>query len=117
MAESKQKLNRLLSDKLFQIGTELHSTIIDREGNSQAIDNLEALARSVWTYALGREERLRDGKIKKHLPSQWAIGVIFERLEGKVMPQSTPDKIKDMPTAAEKISELSKKQLNDMIED
>lgn len=116
MAESKQKLNRLLSDKLYQIGEEMHSTIADENGNLQAINNLEALARSVWTYALGREEKLKDGKIKKHLPSQWAIGVLFDRLEGKVMPQSTPDKEKDMPTAAEKVSELGRDKLNDLVE-
>ena len=114
MAESKQKLNRLLSDKLYQIGEEMHSTIADENGNLQAINNLEALARSVWTYALGREEKLRDGKIKKHLPSQWAIGVLFDRLEGKVVPQSTPDKDINGPTVADKVSELGKKTINEL---
>ena len=115
--ESKQKLNRMLSSKLYEIGLELHSTISDEEGNSVAINNLDALARSVWMYALGREEKLRDGQMKKHLPSQWAIGILFDRLEGKVMPTIAPDKSAGIVTAAEKVSELNKKRMNDLIDE
>lgn len=116
MMESKQKLNRMLSEKLYELGMEPHSCIDDGSGDMVYLNRFDTLARSIWEYALGRTEILRDGKEKRHLPSQWAINTILDRTEGKVMPQSTPDKEKDMPTAAEKISELGKKQLNDMLE-
>lgn len=117
MVESKQKLNRMLSEKLYELGMEPHSCIDDGNGDMVYLNRFDTLARSIWEYALGRTEKLRDGKEKKHLPSQWAINTILDRTEGKVMPQSTPDKTKEMPTAAERVSELSKKQLNDMIEE
>lgn len=117
MAESKQKLNRLLSDKIHEIGLEPYSCIEGEDGEPIYLTRFDTLARSIWEYALGRTEKLRDGKMKKHLPSQWAINTILDRTEGKVMPQSTPDKVTTGPTAAEKVSELGKKQLNDLIEE
>lgn len=117
MAESKQKLNRLLSDKIHDIGMEPFSCIEDGAGDAIYLTRFDVLARSIWEYALGRTEKLKDGREKKHLPSQWAINTILDRTEGKVMPQSTPDKVHTGPTAAEKVSELGKQQLNDMVED
>jgi hypothetical protein len=117
MAESKQKLNRMLSMKLYELGMEPHSCIEDGAGDTVYLNRFDTLARSIWEYALGRTEKLRDGKMKKHLPSQWAINTILDRIEGKVIPQSTPDKVYTGPTAAEKVSELGKQQLNDMVED
>ena len=116
MVESKQKLNRMLSDKLYELGMEPHSCVDDGSGDMVYLNRFDTLARSIWEYALGRTEKLKDGKEKKHLPSQWAIGVLLDRIEGKVMPQSTPDKEKDMPTAAEKVSELGRDKLNDLVD-
>lgn len=115
MVESKQKLNRLLSEKLYELGMEPHSCIEDEAGDAVYLNRFDTLARSIWEYALGRTEVLRDGKEKKHLPSQWAINTILDRTEGKVVPQSTPDREKDMPTAAEKVSELGRDKLNDLV--
>lgn len=116
MAESKQKLNRLLSDKIHEIGLEPYSCIEDDDGEPVYLSRFDTLAHSIWDYALGRTEKLKGGQEKKHLPSQWAINTILDRTEGKVMPQSTPDKEKDMPTAAEKVSELGRDKLNDLVD-
>jgi len=116
MAESKQKLNRLLSDKIHEIGLEPHSCIEGEDGDPIYLNRFDVLARSIWEYALGRTEKLKDGKEKKHLPSQWAINTILDRVEGKVLPQSTPDKEKDMPTAAEKVTELGRDKLNELVD-
>ena len=112
--ESKQKLNRLLSDKLHELGMEPYSCIEDTDGEAVYLNRFDTLAHSIWEYALGRKEKLRDGKEKKHLPSQWAINTILDRTEGKVMPQSMPDKVITGPTIADKVSELGKKTINEL---
>ena len=114
---SKYQATRMLSAKLFEIGQELHSTIVDEDGNSRAINKLEALSRSIWTFALGREETLRDGSKKKHLPAMWAISVLLDRIEGKVMPVMTDKEPVGTPKIADRISELGKQKLNELIDD
>jgi hypothetical protein len=115
--ESKQKLNRILSDKLHELGMEPYSCVEGTEGDAIYLNRFDALARSIWEYALGRTEKLRDGKIKKHLPSQWAIGVLLDRIEGKVMPVSTDVTVNTGPTIADKVSELGKKTINELNSD
>lgn len=117
MVESKQKLNRMLSEKLYELGMEPHSCIEDGNGDAVYLNRFDTLARSIWEYALGRTEILRDGKEKKHLPSQWAIGVLLDRIEGKVMPVATDTTVTTGPTIADKVSELGKKTINELNDD
>lgn len=78
------------------------------------ITKAEAMAMLLWNYALGWEEADPDDPKKtiKHKPQQWAISLIYDRLEGKA-PSAVEDTSGTM-TAADKVSELAKNNLNAM---
>jgi len=76
------------------------------------ITRAEALARALWTKALGGKKRNRDGTESELLPEAWAIQLIYERLEGKVANAATDESGKI--TTAEKVSELSRNRINSL---
>ena len=76
----------------------------------------EALARLLWERALGFEERTVDeeGKetIVKHPPQQWAVQLVYDRIEGK-----TPQAVEEDETkikALDKVRELAADRVSAM---
>lgn len=92
----------------------------DADANGDVVTNAEALARLLWKKALGfkaiEQRRQNDGQMAAveviHSPESWAIQLIYERIEGKAAPTTTDEAGK--PTAAEKVSELSRSRINAM---
>lgn len=85
---------------------------LDDEG--QPFNRAYKLSDLVWKYALGFEEVDPDNNDKKtrHRPEQWAIMLIFERLEGR-SPVATPDSTGK--TVADKVSDLGKEKVNALL--
>ncbi len=79
--------SRLLTEQLFDIGMEYCDTISDKDGKTCGINKIQKLARVLWDAALGTKTKTVDGKLKTELPKQWAITEIFNRIDGRVMPQ------------------------------
>jgi hypothetical protein len=94
----------------------IHDTELDDDGNVIYINKAEQLGRVVWRKALGWvEECIKDdGTIEKkdHPPQQWAITLIFDRVEGKAA-QSVPDEMSRI-SVADKVSEISKNQISSL---
>jgi hypothetical protein len=125
MAKRKAKIdNRALTTKLREMAAEVHDVeIVDEEtGEIQVITRIESLATKLWNRALGWIEEVVEedddvpGKVRErkivHKPEQWAMQLLYDRLEGRV-PQALPD---DGPgiTAADKVGELAKSKINSM---
>lgn len=94
-----------------------HLRALSKEAESIADDGeiitkAEALAMLLWQYALGWEEADPDdpNKTVMHRPAQWAIQMVYDRLEGKA-PAAIEDGSGTM-TAADKVSELAKTSVN-----
>lgn len=82
---------------------------LDDDGN--AVTKARRLSALIWNYALGFEEPDQDNPDKKtkHRPEQWAIQLIYERIEGR-SPVATPESTGK--TVAEKVSDLGKAKVN-----
>jgi len=97
-----------LTKIIKQIGNELHT--VDDEGNP--LTKIQALGRLVWNKALGFVERIPEtGKEIRHNPDKAFIGMIWDRLEGKVAP-SVSGSGKDKATLSDRVKEQSKRRLN-----
>lgn len=82
----------------------------------ETITKAEALARLLWKKALGFAEMvMKEGSPKevKNPPEAWAIQLIYERLEGKVA-NTAPEEAGKI-TAAEKVSELARSRINNVL--
>ena len=77
------------------------------------ISKSEKLAEIVWQRAIGFQEKTADGKLIPHKPEQWAIMLLFDRLEGRV-PVMIDDKTGQ--TLADKVTALGRSRLNALIE-
>lgn len=104
------RTSKQLTLHLRQLSAEAHS--ISDDGSP--ITKAEAMALLLWNYALGWEEKDPDDPAKTilHKPQQWAIAMIYDRLEGKA-PAAVEDTSGTM-TAADKVSELAKNSVNAM---
>ena len=102
--------SKQLTLHLKQLSAEAHSVSDDGD----VITRAEAMSLLLWDYALGWEEKDPDdpAKMVRHRPAQWAIQLIYDRLEGKA-PNAVDDKSGTM-TAADKVSELAKNRINAM---
>lgn len=107
-----------LSEFLKEIGQEVsNSTYVDEHCTIRSITKDEALAREIWKRALGYEEEIRisdtETRHRIFLPDAKAQEFIFERREGKAgMPMDART-----TTLLEKITELTKDNMNKMAED
>ncbi len=103
MAGKRQKLTEQLR--------KLADTVETIRDDGAVVTKGEALAQLVFKRALGYKiEDVKTGEEKYIAPEQWAMQLIFERLEGKV-PQTQPDE-KDVLKASDKVSELAKSRIN-----
>jgi len=105
---SKRGLTKLLKE----IGQKVTTEHFDDDGGVLTHD--EALARLLWRKALGYTEKTRDDngteKTVRNRPESWAIQLIYERREGKVM-QAQPDDTGRVK-AADKVRSLSRERVN-----
>ena len=95
---------------LRQLAAEAESIRDDGE----MITRAEALAMLIWNYALGWEEPDPDDPNKTilHRPQQWAIQLLYDRMEGKA-PNAVENDAGTM-TAADRVGELAVNSVNAM---
>jgi hypothetical protein len=85
---------------------------LDDEGN--AVTKARRLAALVWDHALGFEEKEPDSdKVVLRRPEQWAIMLIYERIEGRCPVAQAESSGK---TVAEKVSELGVDKINALLD-
>ena len=119
----KARAGRMLSEALRQIAQEKTEVFTDEDGDSRMVTKAEALARLKWKQALGYTEEITveqpDGtraiKTTIHAPDNAAALLILDRIEGKVSQIDVDEKKR--PTAAQKVSELSKNRINALSKD
>lgn len=105
-----------LNAKLEQLRDEVHAVMSD----GTQLTKGEALSILLWNIALGYEDvfykkdpndptkQIRD--VVYHKPQQWAIQMIYERLEGKV--PNTAEEVDDRAPLADRVSELAVSRVN-----
>ena len=99
-----------LSKLIKRIGQEQHT--IDDAG--AAITKFEALARYVWSAALGYTSKdVKTGVEVVHYPDKSYVNMIFDRTDGKVAPAVSNDG-KKKATLSTRIKEQSLRRLNQM---
>ena len=109
---NKKKVRLLLTDARRDLAGAIEST--DSEG--VAITKASVLAETVWDNAIGVEKfDPQTGKRTTIKPQQWAIQLVFDRLEGKV-PMMAEDLDNFGPGVADRISELIRDKLNKVAE-
>lgn len=99
-----------LTKIIKQIGNEFHKDTVDNGGNR--LTKIQTLGRLVWDKALGYTEVDVDSDVViHHNPDKAFIGMIWDRLEGKVVP-AVSGSGKDKATLSERVKEQSKRRLN-----
>lgn len=99
-----------LTKFIKEIGSEFHT--VDDEG--RPLTKVESLARLVWNKALGyREKDVESDKEIVHYPDRAFIGMLWDRLEGRVAP-AVQSKDGGKAKLSERIGEQSKRRLNQM---
>lgn len=88
------KARKLLSECLKTIGQEETEMVVSSDGEPVLVTKVEALARRLWTMALGGvlEYRNDKGEVVKEfcIPNRQVALIIFERTEGKPKSQDVP---------------------------
>lgn len=112
----KMLAGKLLSKYLTEIAAEETELGKDLDGGDVMITKAEALARLIWKMALGYKEEVinKSGLLAKlnHRPDKPAMGIIFDRLEGRVA-QSVAESPNKLSTA-DRVTEQAKKRINDI---
>ena len=105
---------KLLTQKLNELALDIvDSQLID--GETKLLTRTELLAAEIWDAACGIQ-RNEDGTTTfTHRPTPWAVGVIYERLEGKVVPRAKDSS--NRPSLKQKISEQNKLKANGISKD
>lgn len=101
---------KFLSNALRELSQEAHDT-----DGSEPKNKSECLARFVWDAALGYTHMTVDkasGEAieRYHPPQQWAINLIFDRLEGKVTPSD--EGAGQTATLAQRVEKLDTKRFD-----
>jgi len=94
--------SRQLTQHIRDLANEAETMLDD----GTVLTKAELMARLIWKSALGWADE--NGEV--HPPATWAITLIYDRMEGKV-PQAIVDETAT-PSAAEKVGELAREQLN-----
>lgn len=118
MATEVLKTKQIFTDMLRQISEEVTEfvEVPQKNGDKELLirSKAEALARFVWKQALGYTEMDDKGNDVKYQPDKWAIGLLFDRLEGKVV--AIPLAEKKGRTIADRVSEQNKNAINKLAE-
>ena len=108
---SVSKARKVLTEAIRLLSNEAESTTPD----GMMLTKAQVLASRIWEYALGKTYvDTIDGKRHTIKPQQWAIQLIFERMEGRV-----PNAIDDggeTAELAERLSELTTNSINEIAE-
>ncbi|KKN53873.1 hypothetical protein LCGC14_0598320 [marine sediment metagenome] len=112
---------KLLSKFIREIASEEYDDPIIKARGEEAVmvTKAEAIARHIWNVALGYVEEIdiyKDGvkvgvKLETHRPDKWAIGIIWDRMEGRVG-QADAKSGNNKASLADKVSEQGKKRLS-----
>lgn len=116
----KTNAGKLLSKFIREIANEEYDDPIIKAKGEEAVmvTKAEAIARHIWSVALGYVEEVdiyKDGvktgvKLETHRPDKWAINLIWDRMEGRVG-QADAKAGSDKASLADKVSEQGKKRL------
>ena len=116
----KTNAGKLLSKFIREIANEEYDDPIIKARGEEAVmvTKAEAIARHIWSVALGYVEEVdiyKDGvkvgvKLENHRPDKWAINLIWDRMEGRVS-QADAKAGSDKASLADKVSEQGKKRL------
>ena len=114
MAKKTEHVNgkQIIRDELIKLGNQTTSV----EDNGELITNAQLLARQIWKYALGRSEVDENGKEKSVSPHPWAILMLCDRIDGKIV---TKQIVAGKPRTplTKKIDDVRKSDLNNLAED
>jgi len=110
MAIGARKANKILSDSLRNLANSAEDSTPDGEILTKA----DKLAQIVWDHAIGHTYVNAKGERKRVLPCTWAIQLIFDRLEGRVI--ASMDDIADRPKPVDRISKLTVDRCNKLVE-
>lgn len=106
--------SRELTNHLRELAAEVHDWIMEEDGEGKVITKGEALANLLWERALGYDEVKIDDegneKRIRHEPAQWAIQLVYERLEGRAPQAVTEDETRRK--AKDRVDELAKQRIN-----
>jgi hypothetical protein len=118
MASEAPKLKQVFTDMLRQVSEEVTEfvEVPQKDGEKELMvrSKAEALARFVWKQALGYEEVNDAGEKVKYQPDKWAITLLFDRLEGKVV--AVPLAEKQGRSISDRVGDQTKKALNKLAE-
>ncbi len=106
---------KMLTQKLHELARDLVvNGDIGDDGEVKMETRAEVLARKVWEVATGMEIKdgvpTFDGK-----PVPWAVALIFERLEGKVVPRARDNE--NRPDLGKRIDEQQFLKVNSITQD
>ena len=109
------RAGQLLSAYLREISAEVTEVVKDpKTGEERMATKAEALARKIWTDALGYTEKVMSegGKLIEvvHVPSRAAQCMLYDRIEGRAPASATEGA--DKLTAAERVTEQSVKRIS-----
>ncbi len=123
MSEHGKKViaGKLLSKFIREIASEIYDDPVIKAKGEEAVmlTKAEAIARHIWKLALGYSEEVEVYKngVKTgirpefHKPDKWAIGVIWDRMEGRVGAADVKPG-GDKASLADKVSAQGKKRLD-----
>ncbi len=109
---------KILTQKLHDLARDVVSSSLDEGGEVVLETRAEMLAREVWNAALGityskNEDGVEELKFS-HKPLPWAVGIVFERLEGKIVPRARDNQTR--PSLGNRIDEQQQLKVNSFID-
>ena len=114
-------VGKLLSKFIREIASETHDDPVIKAKGEEAVmlTKAEVIARHIWKLALGYSEEVeiyKNGvktgiRPEYHKPDKWAIGVIWDRMEGRVGAADLKSG-SDKASLADRVSALGKKHMN-----
>ncbi len=93
----------ILTKKLNELALDVISSEMDDKGEVNLVTRAEFLAIEIWDAACGIQRTEDGGEVHTHKPIPWAVGVVYERLEGKVIPRAKDRS--NRPSLGKRISE------------
>lgn len=104
---------KMLSKWVKEIADEVTEAVKDPDtGETRMATKAEAIARIMWQGALGYTETdVKTGKGVVHKPDKTFIGMIWDRVEGRVVPVVDKDK-GQKASLADRVSDQAKRRLN-----
>jgi len=123
MAASKKDIlynitGKILTQKLHDLARDVIGSVSGDDGELVLETRAEMLAREVWNAALGityvkDTEGVEEMKFV-HKPQPWAVGIVFERLEGKIVPRARDNQTR--PSLGNRIDEQQQLKVNSLTE-